>query len=142
MQAKTVKKKFLDRFGAAYQDFGLPTLMGRIVGLLIYHEEALSLDDITKELKVSKGPVSQILRRLRDHELVDKIIVEGDRKDYYKATDHIFLQAFSNQTRLFKKNLELARDFREKASQVDDIPQHFIGYRQQNPFDFGTHRDH
>ena len=125
MKAATLKSEFINRFGAAYKDFGLPSLMGRVVGLLIYHENPLSLNDIASELGVSKGPVSQILHRLRDHELVKRLWLENDRKDYYRAVDHIFLQAFINQTRLFRKNLDLAKEFSKLASCCDETPDHF-----------------
>ncbi|MCF7822608.1 MAG: MarR family transcriptional regulator [Candidatus Marinimicrobia bacterium] len=111
MNTDRIKEEFVNRFGDAYHDFGLPVLMGRIIGLLLYSEEPISLDMMTEELKVSKGPVSQILRRLRDHSLVKRVWVGGDRKDYYQVVDQIFLQAFINQASLLKRNLILARDF-------------------------------
>jgi len=120
MKIEVVKHEFVNRFGDAYKDFGLPVLMGRIVGLLLYCNEALSLDTMTEELQVSKGPVSQILRRLRDHNLVKRIWVGGDRKDYYQVVDHVFLQAFINQAQLLKRNLTLAKEFERKLQNIED----------------------
>ncbi|MCF7826818.1 MAG: MarR family transcriptional regulator [Candidatus Marinimicrobia bacterium] len=120
MKTEVLKHEFVNRFGDAYKDFGLPTLMGRIVGLLLYCDDALSLDTMTEELQVSKGPVSQILRRLRDHNLVKRIWVGGDRKDYYQVVDHVFLQAFINQAQLLKRNLTLAKEFERKLKNMDD----------------------
>ncbi len=114
MQPDELKHEFVNRFGDAYKDFGLPILMGRIVGLLLHSEEPMSLDTMTAELHVSKGPVSQLLRRLRDHNLVKRIWVGGDRKDYYQVVDHVFLQAFINQAELLKRNLTLAKEFERK----------------------------
>ncbi len=111
MNTNQIKAEFVNRFGDAYHDFGLPVLMGRIIGLLLYNEDPISLDMMTAELQVSKGPVSQILRRLRDHSLVKRVWVGGDRKDYYQVIDHVFLQAFINQAALLNRNLLLARDF-------------------------------
>jgi len=120
MKIEVVKHEFVNRLGDAYKDFGLPVLMGRIVGLLLYCNEALSLDTMTEELQVSKGPVSQILRRLRDHNLVKRIWVGGDRKDYYQVVDHVFLQAFINQAQLLKRNLTLAKEFERKLQNIED----------------------
>ncbi len=114
MNATEIKDEFVNRFGDAYHDFGLPVLMGRIVGLLLYNEGPISLDMMTGELEVSKGPVSQILRRLRDHRLVKRVWVGGDRKDYYQVVNHVFLQAFINQAELLKRNQILAQDFDRK----------------------------
>lgn len=106
-----ITQEFIQDFGEAYQRFGLPKLMGRIVGLLITRSEALSLDEITEELGVSKGPVSQIMGRLREHRLVQRIWKHGDRRDYYAAVDDIFGMAFRNQMALMKRNLSLAEKF-------------------------------
>ena len=72
-----IKTNFIQDYGLGYQSFGLPKMMGQIVGLLLYHAEPVSLDDITEELQVSKGPVSQVMRRLRDHNLVQRAWVSG-----------------------------------------------------------------
>ncbi len=106
-----LKKEFIQDFGAGYQMFGLPVLMGRIVGLLLYWGEPISLTDITRELGVSKGPTSQICRRLLDHNLIQRVWKPGSRKDYYQAHPNIFGNAFLNRLSLEKKNLELARKF-------------------------------
>lgn len=120
MDIDDLKHEFINRFGDAYKDFGLPVLMGRIVGLLLYADEPMSLDDMTDELHVSKGPVSQILRRLRDHNQVKRVWVGGDRKDYYQVVDHIFLQAFINQADLLRRNLTLAKEFERKLQKLQD----------------------
>ena len=120
MNTDHIKQDFINRFGDAYKDFGLPTLMGRIVGLLLATDGPVSLDEMTSTLEVSKGPVSQILRRLRDHNLVKRVWVGGDRKDYYQAVDHIFLQAFTNQAALLNRNLLLAQEFQSRLAGEDD----------------------
>ncbi len=112
-----LKRQFIQDFGAGYQMFGHPALMGRIVGLLLYHGKPVSLSDITKELGVSKGPVSQICRRLLDHNLIQRVWKPGSRKDYYQAHPNIFGNAFMNHFALQEKNLELARKFRSALAE-------------------------
>ncbi len=109
--ADRLRLDFIQDFGEAYQQFGLPRLMGRIVGLLLQEEGPLSLDDIAQRLQVSKGPVSQVIRRLSDRGLVVQAWVPGDRRHFYRATDDIFGRAFTNHTELLEKNLDLARRF-------------------------------
>ena len=112
-----LKAQFIQDYGAGYQMFGHPALMGRIVGLLLYHGKPLSLTDITQELGVSKGPVSQICRRLLDHNLIQRVWKPGSRKDYYQAHPNIFGNAFMNHLALQRKNLELARKFQAALSE-------------------------
>jgi len=108
-----LKQEFIQDYGAGYQMFGLPVLMGRIVGLLLYAGKPISLNEITKELEVSKGPASQICRRLLDHNLIQRVWIPGSREDFYQTHPNIFGNAFLNRLALKKKNLELAQKFQE-----------------------------
>jgi len=105
-------------FAEAYSSFGLNPLMGRIVALLIISNEPQSLDDIAESLEMSKGPISQICRRLKDRSLIEKVWVPGDRKDYYKATADIFGKAYENQMEKMSKNIEIAQRYSEETSSI------------------------
>jgi DNA-binding transcriptional regulator GbsR (MarR family) len=107
-----IKQEFIQDFGDRYQSFGLSKLMGRIVGLLIFEEGPLSLDEIAEHLQVSKGPVSQITRRLNENGLLRKVWVPGSRRDYYAAEDEIFLRAFATHAHLLGQNQILADKYR------------------------------
>jgi DNA-binding transcriptional regulator GbsR (MarR family) len=106
-----LRQEFIQDYGLAYQSFGLPRLMGYIVAVLLQSDEPVSLDEITEELQVSKGPVSQIMRRLREHNLVQRVWVPGSRRDYYRAEPDIFGRAFANHADLLGQNLVLARRY-------------------------------
>ncbi|MBA4309014.1 MAG: MarR family transcriptional regulator [Chlorobiaceae bacterium] len=111
-----LQKELIQRFGDAYKAFGLNKLMGHIVALLIYSTEPISLDDIAKTLGRSKGPVSQILRRLRDKKLIRKAwSPENNRKDYYEIEPEIFENAFRNNLELIKNNTRIAKQLKEKV---------------------------
>jgi len=138
MNTNELKHEFVNRFGDAYKDFGLPVLMGRIVGILLYCDKPMSLDSMTDELHVSKGPVSQILRRLRDHNLVKRVWVGGDRKDYYQVVDHVFLQAFINQAELLRRNLTLAKEFERKLRDNDNPEMIKFKSRMEEMVQFNT----
>ena len=112
-----VKKEILQNFGEAYKAFGLNKLMGYVVALLIYSPKPLSLDEITKQLGRSKGPVSQIVRRLKDRKLIRKVWEpENNRKDYYEIEPEIFENAFRNNLELIKNNTRIATYLKEKVS--------------------------
>ena len=113
MTASEIKQEFIQDYGEAYQSFGLPRLMGRIVGLMLYHRKPICLTDITAELNVSKGPVSQITNRLVEHNLIKAIWVPGDRKSYYQIIPDIFGSAFNNIIRAQNRNLQLARKYQD-----------------------------
>jgi len=109
----------IQRFGDAYKAFGLNKLMGHIVALLIYTGEPLSLGDISKYLNRSKGPVSQILKRLRDKKLIRKAwSPENNRQDFYEIEPEIFENAFRNNLELIKNNVRIAKQLKSIVKNV------------------------
>ncbi len=119
-QDERVKKEIIQRFGEAYKAFGLNKLMGHIIALLIYSPEPLSLDEITQQLGRSKGPVSQIVRRLRDRKLIRKVWApENNRKDYYEIEPEIFENAFRNNLELIKNNTRIAKLLEERVTDFE-----------------------
>lgn len=115
-----IKKEIIQQFGDAYKAFGLNKLMGHIVALLIYSPEPLSLDEITKQLGRSKGPISQIVRRLRDKKLIRKAwFPENNRKDYYEIEPEIFENAFRNNLDLIKNNTRIANSLKDRSGDMN-----------------------
>ena len=107
-----IKKEIIQNFGHAYKAFGLSKLMGHVIALLISSDEPLSLDEIAKTLGRSKGPVSQIMRRLRDKTLIRRVWHINSRKDYYEIQPERFENAFRNNHELIKANTRLAKQLR------------------------------
>jgi len=118
-------------FAEGYSNFGLNPLMGRIVGLLIISKDPQSLDDIGEQLEMSKGPISQICRRLKERGLIEKVWIPGDRKDYYKAADDIFGKAYSNQINKMQKNIDIAEKYLVQAESLNTGDAEFIRRRMK-----------
>ncbi len=111
-----IKHDVIKNFGVAYRAFGLSKLMGHIVALLIYSPEPISLEEIAKSLQRSKGPVSQILRRLRDRNLIRRVWQPTSRKDFYEIQPEVFEIAYRNNLELVKSNTRLARQLKSMVS--------------------------
>lgn len=125
-----IKKELIQRFGDAYKAFGLSKLMGHIIALLLFSPAPLSLDEITKQLGRSKGPISQIVRRLRDKRLIRKAwMPENNRKDYYEIEPEVFEHAFRNNLELIKNNTRIAKQLKEKVKSAKNGSLHPIDQR-------------
>jgi DNA-binding transcriptional regulator GbsR (MarR family) len=118
------KREMLQAFGEAYRGFGLSKQMGHIVALLLYSPQPLSLDEITQQLGMSKGPISQVTRRLNERNIIRKVWNPGSRKDYYEIQPEVFANAFRNFAHLIHHNTEIAQDLSVKveASAADVVP--------------------
>ena len=126
-----VKHEVIKNFGVAYRAFGLSKLMGHIVALLIHSSEPISLEEIAKSLHRSKGPVSQIMRRLRDRNLIRRVWQPTSRKDFYEINPEIFENAFRNNLELVKSNTRLARQLKnvvgkEKNTNLETLKMRLI----------------
>lgn len=104
-----IKHEIIKNFGVAYRAFGLSKLMGHIIALLIYSPEPISLEEISSSLHRSKGPVSQILRRLRDRGLIRRVWQPTSRKDFYEIQPEVFEIAYRNNLELVRSNTRLAK---------------------------------
>ncbi len=84
-----VRKRLTEVGGRTAQDLGL----GRIVGQLLVHlyltPAEQSLEDISKELELSKAAVSIAARQLESLGLLRRSWKSGDRKTYYRTADDI-----------------------------------------------------
>jgi DNA-binding transcriptional regulator GbsR (MarR family) len=80
-------ERFVERAGLLWENDGLPRIAGRIFGLMLISEEALSLDEIADALGVSKASVSTDTRLLERMGFIERVSKPGDRKDYYQQTE-------------------------------------------------------
>jgi DNA-binding transcriptional regulator GbsR (MarR family) len=113
------KREMLQAFGEAYRGFGLSKQMGHIVALLLYSSQPLSLDEITEQLGMSKGPISQVTRRLSERNIIRKVWNPGSRKDYYEIQPEVFANAFRNFAHLIHHNTEIAQDLSKKINDAE-----------------------
>ena len=63
--------------------------MGRLHGLLVVSPEPLSLDELCRESGAAKSTVSVAVRRLQAAGLVERVMSNGDRRDYWTACSSV-----------------------------------------------------
>jgi len=110
-ELKRMRDVAVEDFGKAYNNWGLSKLKGRIVGLLLFNQGSLSLDDIANELHVTKGSVSTVARQLEEVGLIRKVWVKGDRKDYYEIVSDVFSTTSEHNLKLLKDNQLIAQKY-------------------------------
>lgn len=103
-----LRESLVREFGRQYVRFGHSDLMGRVVGLLLSAERAMTETQIADVLHVSKSPVNKMTSRLEELKLVRRVRKPGDRKYYYELAPNAFLQAGTNLYRLYGENLRIA----------------------------------
>jgi DNA-binding transcriptional regulator GbsR (MarR family) len=80
----SLERQVIDVFVDAVKVIGLPKSLGEIYGLLFFSPDALSLDDVVRKLRLSKGSASQGLRMLRELGAVREAEANGSRRTLYE----------------------------------------------------------
>ncbi|MBE1554274.1 GbsR/MarR family transcriptional regulator [Sporosarcina limicola] len=105
--------------------YGLSPSVGRQYGTMFFHNEPLTLDDMTEELGMSKTSMSTSVRALTDLKLVERAWKKGVRKDLYQATDdwyQSFIDLFSIKWRrsISLHSVSIRKSLAELESLVND----------------------
>jgi DNA-binding transcriptional regulator GbsR (MarR family) len=80
----------IETIGELIDFWGFSKHHGRIWTLLYLREEPFSSPDIQEMLQMSAGLVSMSIKELAHWEVVQKVWVKGDRKDYYTANTDVW----------------------------------------------------
>jgi DNA-binding transcriptional regulator GbsR (MarR family) len=83
-ELSTLERQVIDVFVDGVKVIGLPKSLGEIYGLLFVSPDALSLDDVVRKLRLSKGSASQGLRMLRELGAVKEAEANGSRRTRYE----------------------------------------------------------
>lgn len=111
---------FIERMGLSIQEEGLPRIAGRMFGLFIVHGGPLGIDDIAGRLHVSRASVSTNGRLLRELGFLERVVMPGDRRDYYRLTDTPYARLLDGYVVRIAKRLDLVREM--DASLAGDPP--------------------
>lgn len=85
MQFEDAKERFIQAWGTLGSNWGVNRTMAQIHALLLVAPDALTTEDIRKELDISSGNANMNLRALMDWGLVHKKLKPGERKEYFVA---------------------------------------------------------
>lgn len=85
MELIEAKQKFIETWGKLGSEWGVNRTMAQVHALLLVSPEALTTEEIMKELSISRGNANMTLRDLIDWGLVDKQHKAGERKEYFYA---------------------------------------------------------
>lgn len=89
--------EFVERLAVAMEADGLPRIAGRIFALLLLNEEALSLDVIAESIGASKASASVNTRLLEQRGLIERVSLQGDRRDYYRSVSNLFVRTMEQR---------------------------------------------
>lgn len=112
------KEKFIAEWGTLSMNWGVNRTMGQIHALLLISANPLCAEDVMCNLKISRGNVNMNLRALLDWGLAHKVLIKGERKEFFKAEKEVWkiLQLIISNRK--KKELDPMIDLLNKTASI------------------------
>jgi DNA-binding transcriptional regulator GbsR (MarR family) len=112
MQPNTqiVVDEFVEKMGLITQADGLPRIAGRVLAVLLIHDEPFSFSQLSEKLSVSRGSISTNTRLLVNLGVIERTTKRGERQDYFKLKEKPYVSLIQGvQARLANASEVLAR---------------------------------
>jgi len=90
MKLTEAKQQFVNSWGAFGTHWGINRTMAQIHALLLVSPDPLTQDDIMEELNISRGNTNMNIRELINWGLVERVILAGERKEFFTAEKDIW----------------------------------------------------
>jgi DNA-binding transcriptional regulator GbsR (MarR family) len=90
MKLTEAKHQFISSWGAFGTHWGINRTMAQIHALLLVTPDPLTQDDIMEQLNISRGNANMNIRDLINWGLVDRVLLPGERKEYFSAEKDIW----------------------------------------------------
>lgn len=79
------RKRVIEAIGKNMDLYGVTQSVGHLYGMLFFSEKPMTLDEMGKEMEMSKTSMSTGVRMLLDLKMVHKVWEKGARKDLYEV---------------------------------------------------------
>jgi len=119
MKLTEAKQQFIGSWGAFGTHWGINRTMAQIHALLLISPDPLTQDDIMDELDISRGNTNMNIRELINWMLVERVILPGERKEYFTAEKDIWKVVKQIVKERKKRELEPMLQLLDKLEEVD-----------------------
>lgn len=104
---QAIREQFIHELSTNLHLYGMNESTGRLYGSLLFNEQAMTLDDMSDQLGMSKTSMSTSIRQLTEANMARKVWQKGVRKDLYTSENdwyESFIAIFSKQWRQAVEN--------------------------------------
>jgi DNA-binding transcriptional regulator GbsR (MarR family) len=113
------KQQFISSWGAFGSHWGINRSMAQIHALLLVSPDPLTQDELMEELNISRGNTNMNIRELVNWGLVERVILTGERKEYFTAEKDIWKVVRLIVKERKKRELEPMLDLLDKLENVE-----------------------
>ena len=119
MKLPEARQQFISSWGAFGTHWGINRTMAQIHALLLVSPDPLTQDDIMEELNISRGNTNMNIRELINWGLVERVILPGERKEFFTAEIYIWKVVKQIVKERKKRELEPMMQLLDKLEDVE-----------------------
>ncbi|HET9745497.1 MAG TPA: MarR family transcriptional regulator [Chitinophagaceae bacterium] len=119
MKLTEARQHFISSWGAFGTHWGINRTMAQIHALLLVSPDPLTQDDIMEELNISRGNTNMNIRELINWGLVERVILPGERKEFFTAEKDIWKVVKQIVKERKKRELEPMMQLLDKLEDVE-----------------------
>lgn len=119
MKLPEARQQFISSWGAFGTHWGINRTMAQIHALLLVSPDPLTQDDIMEELNISRGNTNMNIRELINWGLVERVILAGERKEFFTAEKDIWKVVKQIVKERKKRELEPMMQLLDKLEDVE-----------------------
>lgn len=119
MKLIEAKQHFISSWGAFGTHWGINRTMAQIHALLLVSPDPVTQDDIMDELNISRGNVNMNIRELINWGLVERVLLTGERKEFFTAEKDIWKVVKKIVKERKKRELEPMLQLLDKLENVE-----------------------
>ena len=125
MKFEEAKQKYIQAWGTLGSSWGISRTMAQVHALLMISKDPLSTDEIMEELVISRGNANMNIRMLIDWGLAEKILIPGERKEFFSSQKDIMALgaqvAKERKKRELEPILKLLSEVREVEGSSEEV---------------------
>ena len=119
MKLNEARQHFISSWGAFGTHWGINRTMAQIHALLLVSADPLTQDDMMEQLDISRGNTNMNIRELINWGLVERILLTGERKEYFTAEKDIWKVVKQIVKERKKRELEPMLQLLDKLEDVE-----------------------
>ncbi len=120
VKLEEAKLQFIQAWGKLGSEWGINRTMAQIHALLMISEKSLSTEEIMESLSISRGNANMNIRELLNWTLVHKVLVPGDRKEYFTGEKDIWEVAKRIARERKKREIEPVLQELKQLQEIDN----------------------
>ncbi|GAF13536.1 betaine operon transcriptional regulator [Bacillus sp. JCM 19046] len=104
-----IREQFIHELSTNLHLYGMNESTGRLYGSLLFNDHAMTLDDMSLQLGMSKTSMSTSIRQLTEANMARKVWQKGVRKDLYTSENDWYESFIAIFTKQWRQALESNR---------------------------------